>query len=1007
MNQKPTYEELERRVRDLEQAESERKRTAEAAQNTSELLSFFIKHSPIYAFLKIVSHRDSKVLYASENYIDMIGVPGSQMLGKTMHELFSHEFAEKITRDDIDVIRNGKNLKLEEELNGRNYITYKFPLMQGGNKYLAGYTVDITDLKRTEEELFQIFTMSLDMICIADIDTATFIKVNPAFTEILGYSEEALLEKPFLDFVHPDDIDATRGVIEQKLRSGAKIINFENRYRCEDGSYRWLSWVSHPNLEKGITYAVARDITKWKENEKELKKGKALLDAAGRMARVGGWEVDTVTLEVIWTEETYRIHEVPFDYKPSLREAINFFHPDDRGRLEKAINRSLDHGESYDLELRFITAKGNYLWTRTMCQPEVVDGKIVRLKGTFQDITKQKNIEEALRKSEKDLRQSQRIAHLGSWRLDLATNQVEWTKELYKMYGFDPALPPPPYTEHMKLFTPESWERLSTSLSKTSETGIPYELELETVREDGSNGWMWVRGETISDAAGKTIGLWGAAQDITMRKRTELALKESEDRFRALHNASFGGIAIHDKGLILECNKGLSEITGYTYDELIGMDGLYLISDDTRDKVIRNIEAGYEKPYEATGVRKNGELYPLRLEARNIPYKGKNVRVVEFRDITENKHAEKEREELEGKLRQAHKMEAVGRLAGGVAHDFNNMLSVILGNADMALEEIDPAQPLYATIEEIIKAGKRSAGLTRQLLAFARKQTVSPEVLDLNKTVGRMSKMIERLIGENIDLAWLPGENVWPVKVDPSQIDQILANLCLNARDAIADVGKVTIETGNAEFDETYCTDHPGFVPGKYVLMAVSDSGCGMDTETLENIFEPFFTTKDVDKGTGLGLATVYGIVKQNNGFINVYSEPGQGTTFKIYLPRYRTAKMEFLPEKVKEPQTERGHETILLVEDEPSILKMTTMMLERLGYEVVAAKTPGEAIRLAQEHTGKIDLLVTDVVMPEMNGRDLAKNILSIHPNLNPFVHVRLHRQRSSSPTTGFWIKV
>jgi len=260
-------------------------------------------------------------------------------------------------------------------------------------------------------------------------------------------------------------------------------------------------------------------------------------------------------------------------------------------------------------------------------------------------------------------------------------------------------------------------------------------------------------------------------------------LKESEERFKALHNASFGGITIHDKGLILECNNGLSEITGYDYDELIGMNGLDLISDDTRDKVIQNINTGYEKSYEAKGVRKNGDLYPLRLEARNIPYKGKKVRVVEFRDITESKRADEEKENLEAQLRQAHKMEAVGRLAGGVAHDFNNMLSVIIGYAAIAMDDVDPSQPLYNKLEQIRKAGERSADLTRQLLAFARKQTVAPKVLDLNETLEGMTNMLQRLIGEDLNLTWIPGKKVWQVKVDPSQIDQILVNLCVNARD--------------------------------------------------------------------------------------------------------------------------------------------------------------------------------------------------------------------------------
>jgi CheY-like chemotaxis protein len=245
-----------------------------------------------------------------------------------------------------------------------------------------------------------------------------------------------------------------------------------------------------------------------------------------------------------------------------------------------------------------------------------------------------------------------------------------------------------------------------------------------------------------------------------------------------------------------------------------------------------------------------------------------------------------------------------------------------------------------------------------------------------------MLKMLQRLIGEDIDMAWIPGEKVWPVKIDPAQINQVLANLCVNARDAIADVGKVTIETGNSVFDEEYCKEHAGFLPGEYTLLTVSDNGCGMKSKTLENIFEPFFTTKESNKGTGLGLATVYGVVKQNNGFINVYSEPDQGATFRIYLPRHRV-KEASLPDKEAIRPAARGHETILLVEDEPAILRMTTMMLERTGYKVLAASTPGAAIALAREHAGDIHLLMTDVVMPEMNGRDLAKNLLSLYPNL------------------------
>ncbi|NVN92357.1 MAG: response regulator [Desulfuromonadales bacterium] len=344
--------------------------------------------------------------------------------------------------------------------------------------------------------------------------------------------------------------------------------------------------------------------------------------------------------------------------------------------------------------------------------------------------------------------------------------------------------------------------------------------------------------------------------------------------------------------------------------------------------------------------------------------------------------AEEEKTRLQGQLQQSQKMEMVGQLAGGIAHDFNNMLSVILGYAELALMKPDLSPSLLADLKEMVKAAERSADLTRQLLAFARKQTVAPEVLDLNETVAGMLKMMQRLIGEDIDLNWRPKANLWPVKVDPSQIDQILANLCVNARDAISGVGKMTIETGNSVFDEEYCSAHEGFVAGEYVQLAVSDNGCGMERETLARIFEPFFTTKELGKGTGLGLATVYGAVKQNNGFINAYSEPNQGTTFTIYLPRYVHEAQQTLPESPALPVA-RGNETILLVEDEPSILEMTAKMLAIQGYTVLAASTPEKAMCLADEHAGRIHLLMTDVVLPEMNGRELSERLQTRNPDL------------------------
>ena len=363
--------------------------------------------------------------------------------------------------------------------------------------------------------------------------------------------------------------------------------------------------------------------------------------------------------------------------------------------------------------------------------------------------------------------------------------------------------------------------------------------------------------------------------------------------------------------------------------------------------------------------------------AENLAYA---LRVLRMKAAGEQ--AARKRDALEVQLHQAQKMEAIGRLAGGVAHDFNNMLAVITGHAELALEQTTPDSPLYTDLLAIQKAAQRSAALTRQLLAFARKQTIAPKVLDLNDTIAGMLNMLGRLIGEDIELLWQPAATLWSVHMDPAQIDQIMFNLVVNARDAIAGVGKIMIETGQVVFDESYCEAHADFVPGQYVLLAVSDNGCGMDKAVLAQLFDPFFTTKPRGQGTGLGLATVYGIVKQNHGFINVYSEPGQGSTFKIYLPRHAAnlAETSAAPLPVATPT---GAETVLLVEDEEALLKLSAQLLERLGYTVLAASGPHQAIQLAEAHPGVIHLLLTDVIMPDMSGRDLRQRLSTLRPDL------------------------
>jgi two-component system cell cycle sensor histidine kinase/response regulator CckA len=467
-------------------------------------------------------------------------------------------------------------------------------------------------------------------------------------------------------------------------------------------------------------------------------------------------------------------------------------------------------------------------------------------------------------------------------------------------------------------------------------------------------------------------------RDITARKQSDAERK----RLMAAIEQSGEVIVMTDaRGIIQFANPAFERSTGYNREEAIGQSLRILKSGEHDELFYRNlwdtISGGRTWEGRMVNRRKDGNLYTE--ETTISPVRDPSGRIVNYvavkRDITEHLR-------LTAQFQQTQKMEAIGQLAGGVAHDYNNMLSVILGYTELALRNADPAQKLHTYLEEIYKATIRSTDITRQLLAFARKQTINPIMLDLNQNVESMLKMLRRLIGENIDLVWLPRVGLHPVKMDPAQIGQIMANLCVNARDAIADIGRLSIETENVVIDAIYCAHHTEAVAGEYVLLAVSDDGCGMDKETIEHIFEPFFTSKDVGKGTGLGLSTVYGIVKQNNGFINVYSESGLGTTFRIYLPRYAGQAVHTQQEITTEIPLSRG-ETVLMVEDESALLTMAKVMLEELGYLTLTAGSPDEAIALALKHSGKINILITDVVMPKMNGRDLAQRLLPLYPGM------------------------
>ena len=465
-----------------------------------------------------------------------------------------------------------------------------------------------------------------------------------------------------------------------------------------------------------------------------------------------------------------------------------------------------------------------------------------------------------------------------------------------------------------------------------------------------------------------------AASDITERRRAEEALAESEALYRMVIEASFDGIALTEEGVVREANRGFAEMFGYNGEEVIGGQILDFVAEESVEAVRQRVSDGMEGTYELVGKRKDGTKILLEATAKTHNIGSRPGRLTALRDVTEKR-------QLEEQFRQAQKMEAVGRLAGGVAHDFNNLLTVITSCAELVLMDTAEDDPRQENLQEIRKASQAAAGLTRQLLAFSRQQVIEPKVVTIEEVVATADKMLQRLIGEDVELIAVLNGNPATVKIDPGQLEQVIMNLAVNARDAMPDGGKLTLETSAVELDEVYARTHWPATVGRFALLTVSDTGIGMSEQTRARIFEPFFTTKEVGKGTGLGLATVYGIVKQSGGFIWVYSEPGQGTTFKIYLPRVDDPRPAGV--QATTGPSLLGNETILLTEDSSALRATAHQILTRYGYTVLDAPSSTAALTLARSSDGPIHLLLTDVVMPGMSGRELAEQFSAKRPGV------------------------
>lgn len=808
---------------------------------------------------------------------------------------------------------------------------------------------------------------------------------SPSVFKITGVSCDKIIGMDIQKFwIHPFE----REKMLQKLRQDGVVRDYEVLVRKLDGTPVPVSITSSFLKDRqgnilGVE-GVIRDITERKRAEeasnlaaRELRLSEKRLRRAEVTAGIGNWEFHLGSGKVYASEGARLIYGLE-NREWTISEIKTFPLPEYRDMLDTALRELVENGRPYNVEHKIRRKNdGKIINIHAMAEYSAEQGVVF---GVVEDITERKRFEEALQESEQKYRLLADNVYDVIFTMDLNMAITYISPSAEKMYGRTPgemqSLEPAGYLRPAALDL--AAKTLARELALEGTPGIDPDrvlvFELEQYRKDGSPFWAEISARFLRSTNGTACGIIGTIRDITQRKQSDA---QAALLATAIEQADENILVTDHRRTILYVNPAFARSSGYSNEELRGRK-LGSLRSPRHDaafytRMKETLDSG--RVWIGTIFNRGREGRDFEIEGAVSPIRDPSGKITHYLAVGRNMSRFRN---LERELYQAQKLESVGRLAGGVAHDFNNMLSVIVGQTELALLEIHPAEPARKRLQEILKIANRSADLVRQLLAFARKQTISPRVLDINEIVESMLNMLRRLIGEDMELLWNPGANIWPVKMDPTQLDQILANLCVNARDAIAGVGKITISTGNVEFDASYCREQEGVVAGRYVRLAVSDTGTGMDTETLQHIFEPFFTTKEFGKGTGLGLATVYGILEQNDGFVTVSSEPGHGTTFNIHLPIAEQLATTNPSEQSKEL---KGKETVLLVEDEEPLLELGKTILELHGYAVLAAGSPAAALKMVQAYPKPIHLVLTDVVMPEMNGKDLRERLAAIKP--------------------------
>jgi two-component system, cell cycle sensor histidine kinase and response regulator CckA len=925
------------------------------------------------------------------------------IVNETTHEEVENPVT-RVLKEGLIIVLANHTLLIAKDGTERAIADSGAPIMDESGKIIGVVLVfrDQTEERRLEREVEQsevLLRSVMDRlpvgIAVNSVDpVVNFSYMNDNFPKFYRTTRETL-ENPdsFWETVYEDP--AFREEIKKRVIAD-----------CASGDPERMHWQEIPITRSGepigiitarnipvpgkkLMISVVSDMTKIKEAEKTLIESEERFRSIYNNSTIGLYRTtqdgkilmaNPALVKMLGYESFEKLAERNLEkdgYEPSY----------ERKRFIDLVEKD---GEIRGLESAWKRDDGTILFVRESARAfKDKDGRLLYYEGTAEDITDRKLAEITLKESEERFRSFVENANDIVFSLTPEGNFKYISPNWTEMLGHD-------IKEIMGSFFgviihPEDVPMCKSYLDRAIMTGEKQSgIEYRIMHKNGSWRWHVTNASVVRNDDDKIISIVGIARDITERKKAETELKESEARFRSLIETAPEAIFVQSDERFVYLNPAMQELLGAgDASELLGTHMMARIAPECHD-IIRNrireqLDTGESAPLmEQEYLRLDGSRVFVEATAVPIKFEGNDGHLVFLRNITTRKLAEEQQEKLQTQLIAAQKMDSIGRLAGGMAHDFNNLLSVIIGHAELALQHADLGDKVHPDIHEILDAAGKSTELIKQLLAFARKQTISPNIMDLNKVVEKTIKMVKPLIGEDIALEWKPDRDLWRVKIDPTQIDQIIVNLCLNARDAIHDGGKIIIETQNAIIDEAYCQTHSDFKAGNYTMLGVSDNGSGMEKETSAHLFEPFFTTKEIGKGAGLGLATVYGIVKQNGGFINVYSEPDKGTTFKVYIPRHNAGiRPGEVVDRTEDILPESGSEVLLIVEDELAILKIAKKILENLGYHVLSAALPSEAIDLVGEFKGEIHLLITDVIMPEMNGKSLFEKLRLMRPGL------------------------